>query len=58
MTLDEISGLSSMKLSVGKSLVMKTGTVVFAPACSSETSGRSLSSPANLDVWGTNVVIG
>ncbi|KAF3499801.1 hypothetical protein F2Q69_00045597 [Brassica cretica] len=58
VTLDEISGLSSMKLSVGKSLVMKTGTVVFAPACSSETSGRSLSSPANLDVWGTNVVIG
>ncbi|WZZ92259.1 hypothetical protein YC2023_120838 [Brassica napus] len=56
VTLDEISGLSSMKLSVGKSLVMKTGTVVFAPACSSETSGRSLSSPANLDVWGTNVL--
>ncbi|WZZ23832.1 hypothetical protein YC2023_007233 [Brassica napus] len=58
VALDEISGLSSMKLSVGKSLVMKTGTVVFAPACSGETSGRSSFSPANLDVWGTDVVIG
>ena len=41
VALDEISGLSSVKLSVGKSLVMKTGKVVFAPTCSGETSGRS-----------------